>query len=79
MKIPLTIIFSAVEDEQQLDFRFIPEIVSEGLEGKVYESFRGKRLIAIAEPQKDIEAHMAEAKKIDMEWEAYKKEAQDEG
>lgn len=79
MKIPLTIIFSAVEDEQQRDFMFIPEIVSEGLEDKVYEPFRGKRLLAIAEPQKDIEAHMAEAKKIDREWEAYKKEAQDEG
>jgi len=78
MKIPLPIMHRIEEDEQRQEFTFVPEIVSEGLEGELFEPVRGEKFLAILSSKEDMEFYLAEAEKRDKEWEAYKKEAQNE-
>jgi len=79
MKIPLAILGGIEEDKEKQNFMFVPEIVSEGLEDEVFKQVKGGRFLSISASKEDMEFYVAEMEKRDKEWEAYKKEARNEG
>jgi len=78
MGIPINILPKVEEDEQKHMVEFVPEVVSEGLEGEPFDEIKEIGFLAIIASKEGIELSLAEAEKRKKEWEAYKKEAQNE-